>query len=136
MLCRRSASLTRMTRTSSTIASSILRKFSAWRSSLDEKGMVLIFVTPSTTCATSAPKRVADVVDGGERVLDDVVEQAGRDGDVVEAHLGDQRGHLEGVGDVLLPRAPGLAGVLESRELVGAAQQIRIGVGDRSRARG
>ena len=74
-------------------------------------------------------EQVADVVDGGERVLDDVVEQAGRDGDVVEAHLGDQRGHLEGVGDVLLPRAPGLAGVLEGRELVGAAQQIRVGVG-------
>src|SRR6185295_1252980 len=39
MLCTRSASLTRMTRMSSTIASSILRKFSAWRSSLDDEGM-------------------------------------------------------------------------------------------------
>ena len=41
---------------SSTMASSILRKFSAWRSSLDEKVMALIFVTPSTTWATSGPK--------------------------------------------------------------------------------
>ena len=40
---------------SSTIASSILRKFSACRSSLDEKVMALIFVTPSTTWATSPP---------------------------------------------------------------------------------
>ena len=40
---------------SSTIASSILRKFSACRSSLDENGMALILVTPSTTCATSGP---------------------------------------------------------------------------------
>ncbi len=40
---------------SSTIARSILRKFSAWRSSLEEKGMAPIFVTPSTTCATSGP---------------------------------------------------------------------------------
>jgi hypothetical protein len=38
-----------MTRMSSTIASSILRKFSAWRSSLEEKRMAPIFVTPSTT---------------------------------------------------------------------------------------
>src|SRR6266571_3673273 len=56
MLCRRSASFTRMTRMSSTIASSILRKFSACRSSLDENGIALIFVTPSTTWATSGPK--------------------------------------------------------------------------------
>ena len=55
MLCNRSASLTRITRASFTIASSILRKFSACRSSLDENGIVLIFVTPSTTCATSGP---------------------------------------------------------------------------------
>ena len=41
---------------SSTIASSILRKFSACRSSLLENGMALIFVTPSTMWATSSPK--------------------------------------------------------------------------------
>ena len=41
---------------SSTIASSILRKFSACRSSLDENGIALILVTPSTTWATSGPK--------------------------------------------------------------------------------
>ena len=56
MLWRRSASLTRITRMSSTIASSILRKFSAWRSSLEEKLMALILVTPSTMWATSGPK--------------------------------------------------------------------------------
>ena len=49
---------------SSTIASSILRKFSAWRSSLEEKGMALILVTPSTTWATSGPKssRIRSIV--------------------------------------------------------------------------
>ena len=40
---------------SSTIASSILRKFSACRSSLDENWIAPSLVTPSTTCATSAP---------------------------------------------------------------------------------
>ncbi len=40
---------------SSTIASSILRKFSACRCSLDENGIAPSLVTPSTTCAMSWP---------------------------------------------------------------------------------
>ena len=40
---------------SSTIASSILRKFSAWRSSFDENWIAPSLVTPSTTWATSVP---------------------------------------------------------------------------------
>ena len=44
---------------SSTIASSILRRFSACRSSLDEKGMAPSLVTPSTTWAISWPKSSA-----------------------------------------------------------------------------
>ena len=40
---------------SSTIASSIFRKFSACRSSLEANRIALIFVTPSTTWATSGP---------------------------------------------------------------------------------
>ena len=56
MLCSRSASLMRTTRMSSAIASSIFRMFSAcccswlWVQKRDS------FVTPSTRCATSAPK--------------------------------------------------------------------------------
>ena len=74
-------------------------------------------------------EEVADVLDGGERVLDDVVQQAGRDGDVVEPHVGDERGDLEGMGDVLLAGAPHLPRVLEGRELVGAPQQVGVGIG-------
>ena len=55
MLCRRSASLTMMTRMSSTMASSILRKLSAWRSSAEKKSSLLSLVTPSTQRATSSP---------------------------------------------------------------------------------
>jgi len=64
MLCSRSASLTRMTLMSSTIASSILRKFSAWRCSLEENGMALSLVTPSTTWAISSPNssRIRSIV--------------------------------------------------------------------------
>ena len=56
MLCSRSASFTRITRTSSTMASSSLRKFSACRSSEEENGILLILVTPSTMWSTSSPK--------------------------------------------------------------------------------
>ena len=73
-----------MTRMSSTIASSILRKFSAWRSSLEENGMALILVTPSTMWATSAPKSSRIRSDRGQGVLDHVVQQARRDADDVE----------------------------------------------------
>jgi hypothetical protein len=62
---------------SSTIASSILRKFSAWRSSLEEKGIALILVTPSTICV--------DTLDRSQGVFDHVVEQARRDAHDIEA---------------------------------------------------
>ncbi len=55
MLCRRSASLMRTTRMSSTMASIILRRFSAWRSSRVANSILLILVTPSTMCATCSP---------------------------------------------------------------------------------
>ena len=41
---------------SSTMASRSLRKFSACRSSEEEKGILLILVTPSTMWRTSGPK--------------------------------------------------------------------------------
>ena len=65
------------------MATSILRKFSACRSSREEKASLPILVTPSTRSAISVPNsrwRSALVARG---VLQDVVEEAGRDrGDV------------------------------------------------------
>jgi len=58
-LCVRSASLTRITRRSRTIASSILRKLSACASLRFLKRIWSSLVTPSTISATSAPKRAA-----------------------------------------------------------------------------
>ena len=113
---------------SSTIASSILRKFSAWRSSLDENGMALILVTPSTTWATSGPKSSANALGGGQRVLDDVVEQAGGDGHDVELHVGEEVGDLERVDEVGLAGMADLALVLEGREDVGPPEQLEVGV--------
>ena len=78
MLWRRSASFTRITRMSSTMARSIFRKVSAWRSSEVEKGILLILVTPSTMWRTSRPKYSWIRSGVGEGVLEDVVEQSRR----------------------------------------------------------
>ena len=129
MLCSRSASLTMMTRMSSTIARSILRKFSAWRSSLDENGIVLILVTPSTTWATSGAKQLLDALDGRQGVLDDVVEQAGGDGHHVQPHVRQEVGHLQGVHHIGLARMAHLSLVLEGRKHVGPAKQFEVGIG-------
>ena len=111
---------------SSTIARSILRKFSACRSSLDENGMAPIFVTPSTTCAISAPNSSADALGRGQRVLDDVVEEAGGDRHDVELHVGQDVGHLERMDQVRLARVADLSLVLERREDVRPAQQLEV----------
>ena len=55
ILCKRSASLIMITRTSLTIASIILRKFSACASSLDSNSRWVNLLTPSTNSATSSP---------------------------------------------------------------------------------
>ena len=74
------------------------------------------------------PEPLGDDLDGGERVLDDVVEQAGGDRDNVELQVGEEVGHLEGMHHVRLPGVPHLPLVLEGREHVGAAQQLEIGI--------
>jgi hypothetical protein len=55
MLCRRSASLIKITRTSRDIASSIFLKLSAWLSSRVLKCSLSSFVRPSTKSAVGAP---------------------------------------------------------------------------------
>ena len=113
---------------SSTIARSILRKFSACRSSLDEKRIALILVTPSTTWATSGPNKLANPVDGRQGVLDDVVEQPGGDGHDVQLHVGEEVGDGEGVNEVGFPRVADLSPVLEGRKDIGPPQQFDVGV--------
>ena len=129
MLWSRSASLTRMTRMSSTIASSILRKFSACRSSLLENGMALIFVTPFDDVGDVLAEGVADALDGGEGVLDDVVEEAGRHADDVQLHVGEDVGDLERMDQIRLARMAHLSLVLQGRKHVGPPEQLEVGVG-------
>jgi len=108
MLCVRSASFTRMTRMSRAIATIILRKFSACFSSAVTLALAEnceSLVTPSTSCATSAPKSSVSS-SGVARCLDGVVEQAGDDGRFVQLELGEDPSHFERMDQV---RFAGLA---------------------------
>ena len=116
MLCRRSASLTRMTRMSSTIASSILRKFSACRSSLDENGDRAQLGHAFDDVGDVGAEELVDALDRRLRVLDDVVQQAGGDRHDVELHVGEQVRDLERVDEVGLAGMAHLSLVLERRE--------------------
>ena len=55
ILCKRSASLTIMTRISRDIASTIFWKFSAWATALSSKVIWVSLDTPSTSSATGLP---------------------------------------------------------------------------------
>ena len=114
---------------SSTIASSILRKFSACRSSLDENGDRAELGDPFDDVRHVGAEELADPLDRRLRVLDDVVEQAGGDGHDVELHVGEQVRDLERVDQVRLPGMADLSLVLERRENVGPPQQLDVGVG-------
>src|SRR5438046_2705358 len=93
MLCRRSASLIISTRRSRAMATSILRKFSAWRSSREENASLPIFVTPSTSSAISAPN---SRLDGPGPVHDDRRGHVrGRVGPGDDPHEEDEREVLE-----------------------------------------
>ena len=108
------------------MATTILRKFSAWRSSFDVKLIFESLVTPSTSSATSAPNSLLDVVGRRERVLDDVVEEAGADARRVEPQVGDDAGDAHGVDDVRLTRLSGLPCVHPEAVVVGPLDQVGV----------
>ena len=113
---------------SSTIASSIFRKFSACRCSLDWNGMAPIFGDALDDVGHLRPEAFGDDLDGGERVLDHVVEEPCGDRDNVELQVRQEVGHLERMNHVRLTGMPDLALVLESGEDVRPAQQLEIGI--------
>ena len=73
-------------------------------------------------------EKLANPVDGGEGVLDDVVEQAGRDRHDVQFHVGEEVGHGQGVNQVGLPGMAHLAAVLEGGKDIGPPEQLNVGV--------
>jgi len=75
---------------SSTMASSILRKFSACRCSLVENGIALSLGDALDQVRNLRPEQLLDALDRGERVLDHVVEQARDDRRRVQAEVGER----------------------------------------------
>ena len=90
--------------------------------------MALIFVTPSTTWATSGPKSSLDPLDGRQGVFDDVMKQAGGDGDRVELHVGEKVRDCEWMDQIGLSRVADLAPVLERGKDIGPSEQLNVGV--------
>ena len=96
---------------SSAIATSILRRLSAWLSLLAIRGWAspvrvssrVSLVTPSTSFATSSPNLFRDVLEGHAAVLDDVMEERGGDRWSVEVQVREIAGGGDGVLDVGFP---------------------------------
>ena len=88
MLCSRSASLTSSTRTSSAMASSSLRKFSACVGLLGDEIELLDLGQALDQRADLVAEELVDLLAGGLGVLDRVVQHGRHDGGVVEPELG------------------------------------------------
>jgi hypothetical protein len=74
-------------------------------------------------------EELLDSLDGGQRVLDNIVQQPGRDGDRVHFDVGQEVSDGERVDQVGLARMADLSPVLERREHVSAPEQFHVGVG-------
>ncbi len=62
----------------------------------------------------------------GERILDNVVQQTGRDGHDIHAHIREDISHFQRMNEVGFARRALLTFVLAGREKIGAPQQIKI----------
>ncbi len=114
---------------SSTMASIILRTFSACASSREAKSILLILVTPSTMWAICSPNcaLISSVVSGG--VFDGIVQQSGGDGGGIQLHLRQQNRDFQGMHEVGLAGCALLSAVMFEGEFVGAADDIKVIVG-------
>ena len=125
------------TRMSRAIATTILRTVSACAAS--PYLTLSSLVTPSTRFATSSPKSAAQLVERVVGVLDRVVEQRRLSVWRGHAELGQDRRDGQGVGDVRLAAAAGLALVVLRGDLVGALEvpevRARVPGADRPRER-
>jgi hypothetical protein len=100
MLCSRSASLIRITRTSRAIASSILRKFSACACSRRRNCSLSSLDTPSTSSATGAAEVLDQLLLGDARIFQHVVQQRRHHRRAVEPPVGQDLGDGQRMRDV------------------------------------
>ena len=95
---------------------------------LGDKIELLQLRQPLDQCADVLPEERIDLVAGGGRVLDRVVQQRDRDGRLVEMHVGQDGGDLEGVGDVRVAARARLLAVLLHGVDIGLVEQGLVGV--------
>ena len=128
MLCRRSASLTSSTRTSSAIASRSLRRFSACAASLGDEVELLELGQAVDQRADLVAEQLVDLVARGVGVLDRVVQQRGDDRRVVELEVGQDRRDFERMGEIGIARGALLRAVRLHGVDIGAVEQGLVGV--------
>ena len=109
MLSRRSESLTSSTRMSRAIATTILRKFSAWRSSLRGEVDLAELGDAVDEERDLVAELALDVLGGRRRVLDHVVQQRRADAGRVEVQLRDDVGDADRMDEVRVARLAQLA---------------------------
>jgi hypothetical protein len=85
---------------SSLIASRNLRRFSAARSFSVIASILDSLVTPSTSRATSGPKRVLDFLDRRQGILDRIVQQRGDDRRLIQLQLGHQARNFDRMAEI------------------------------------
>ena len=75
------------------------------------------------------PEELGNALGGGQRVFDDVVQQAGGHGDDVQLHVGEKVRDFERVHQVRFAGVANLSLVFERREDVRPPKQLEIGLG-------
>ena len=129
MLCSRSASLTSSTRMSSRQReqelAQVLGGALILRLRLDLRQLGDAVDQPGDVW----PEQFLDLLGGGDRVLDRVVEDGGDDRLVVELQVGEDAGDLDRMAEIGVARGADLGAVRLHREDVGAVDQPLVGIG-------
>ena len=129
MLCSRSASFTSSTRTSSAMASSSLRRFSACFASRVTRSSFFSLVRPSTRCRDVLAEQALDLGAGRLGVLDRVVQQRRRDRRVIELEVGEDRGDFQRVREIGVAGGALLLAMRPHGINVGAVEQLLVDLG-------
>ena len=129
MLCSRSASLTSSTRTSSEMASSSLRRFSACSAFLRDEVELLDLGQALDELADVGAEQLVDLGAGRVGVLDRVVQQRDRDRRLVELQVGEDGGDFERMGEIGVAGGALLVAMLLHGIDIGLVEQRLVDVG-------